>query len=427
VGEAHPGSPQAGTALLHQGGIASAGKVNVIGLARIKERLGPKWDRVSEHVHRYFEVALERECKRGDIVRRLDELSYVVIFRDLDFLEAQIACAAVAEKVCRHLFGEEGQSVSVRTLVGQIDRQLIHSAEAWNHAVEAALESTGTESIVTDEAGNIAVDGPGSPRRRLTFAYGGEPACEIQAAPAELGFVYRPFWDPLRSVVLSYLCQPVLKSEKAAPYQAGLCTAASEDDQTSLDLLALRECVHRLANLQRDGMRILLAAPLHFGTLAFPRPWQSFSAAYRDLPSEIRRDLGFIVFGFDPGVPNIRLAQELPKVTKHARHVFCAVAGPPDNAAKFGHTGIQAVGMVIDPSPQPEQYAIERVRILAQYSARVGLDSFILGAQSASLIVNAVGSGVRYVEGPAVRLPVDDPRYAFVRTVEELYRPAAAG
>jgi hypothetical protein len=50
------------------------------------------------------------------------------------------------------------------------------------------------------------------------------------------------------------------------------------------------------------------------------------------------------------------------------------------------------------------------------------MKAFILNASTPSLTLNAIASGIRYVEGEIICPPTSDPRYAFVREVEDLYR-----
>ena len=48
-----------------------------------------------------------------------------------------------------HLFGEEGLEVGVRSVVGQIDRQMPFKYKNLEAAIEHSLEQYGTETIVS--------------------------------------------------------------------------------------------------------------------------------------------------------------------------------------------------------------------------------------------------------------------------------------
>src|SRR6266404_2113658 len=96
----------------------SAAKLHVLQLEPIKEKLGGRWSRLSDLVHKLFEKALKHAQGPGDHFIQLGELSYIVTFHGLSPEEAGLACAAVAKEVCKLLFGDGVQDISVRSLVG---------------------------------------------------------------------------------------------------------------------------------------------------------------------------------------------------------------------------------------------------------------------------------------------------------------------
>src|ERR1700759_1960141 len=104
---------------------SAAGHMTVLGLDVLKARFGKDWEKRSERVHQFFQARLEREMRPGDTLHRKDELSYLVIFRDLSAAEAQVKCLAIANEACRHLFGEESGDVAVRSVTGHIDFGLL--------------------------------------------------------------------------------------------------------------------------------------------------------------------------------------------------------------------------------------------------------------------------------------------------------------
>jgi hypothetical protein len=234
-------------------------------------------------------------------------------------------------------------------------------------------------------------------------------------------FVYRPLWDTSRNVVLTYLCQPLPDTIRANATFSEPCTAiGGEEEQAALDMLVLRECLQRVSDLRRAGLRVLIAMPLHFTTLSRPRFWSRYSAAIDAVPPELLRDIAFMVHGFDAGVPNIRLVQEIPRLTRLSRHVFCLFDDEEGVGARFRNTGTYAIGLALSPA-RSERAWIKRMSLLMREARDNALEVFALGAASRSIAINAIGAGIRYLEGPAVRTTVADPRHAFAQNIEDLY------
>lgn len=394
----------------------SAAKLHIFDVSELKNRLGAKWSRLSDHVEQFFECAIRRGLGPDDKYFRLEELSYVILFHQASEDEAQLRCCAVSRDVCQRLFGEQGMQVRLRNLVAQIPIADLSADDETARELDALLERAGKESI-------ISVDSESESRRRgdvvLRLRYGTGGVSSVR--PDDIEFVYRPIWDALKQVVVTYLCQPTFGSCPASRMPpADFCVAQEEDDQATLDLLVLREGGARVERLHRDGLRVLVALPVAFTTLARPRSCANYMHSCQEIPAEIRRDFASLVFGIGPGVPGIRLGQEVPKLGAITKNVFCVADDVTGAGLRFAGTGARALGCSFG-SSDSETRAIERVKRLGQCSREAGLDALALGVQSTSLALHAIAAGVRYLEGPAIRAASADPRHAFSQSLEYLY------
>jgi hypothetical protein len=134
-----------------------AAKLHVLHLAPIKEKLGAKWPKLSEPVHRLFEKSIREAQGPRDHFIQIDELSYVVTFNGRTFGEATLACAAIAKRVCDRLFGETDADVAVRALVGQLSEGILATQFRDGSHISQLLELIGHETVVSsDRSGNPA-------------------------------------------------------------------------------------------------------------------------------------------------------------------------------------------------------------------------------------------------------------------------------
>ncbi len=124
-----------------------AAKLHVLALAPLKTRLDTKWPRLSELVHKLFETAIARAQGPGDYFAKLDELSYIAIFRSLTVAEATQVCAAIAREVCQALFGDQVEEVSVRNVVSTVVVPSGSDLPRISKLIEAMLEREGTEIV----------------------------------------------------------------------------------------------------------------------------------------------------------------------------------------------------------------------------------------------------------------------------------------
>ncbi len=396
--------------------ISSAGKIQLLDLAQLKERLGPKWDRMAEHVQLFFEAAIRRSLKPGDTFVRHGELGYLVMFRDLTAAEAEVKCASISDELCRRLFGANGEDVSLRNLIANVALTTIPSGPEQTASLNALLEREGKEVVIA-RSGPVAI-ASASKQLRLTMV--GNPAVRLRVPPQDIGYVYRPIWDSINHVVLTYLCQPVIGAA-AAQGAGGFCAAYEEEDQAALDLLVLKQGLEHGARLRAAGLRVILAVPVHFPTVARARTWREYSNALHQIEEEVRRDLASVVLGIERSVPHIRLVQELPKLSRMAYRVFCLADRCQKVGARFANTGTHGIGLELDEKEDEAQTAI-RLRDLAREAQAATIEAFALGLRSTSLALGAIHAGMRYLEGPVVRPAVVDPRHGFAHDIEDLYK-----
>jgi hypothetical protein len=397
--------------------IASAGKIHLLNLSALKDSLGSKWERMSAHVQQFFEAAIKRSLKPGDTFCRHEEFSYLIMFRELSAAEAELKCAAISDEVCRRLFGENGTEVSMRNLIAHVGLNTVPTDAKQKASLDALLEREGKEVVITRRDESSAISS-GTKPIRLTM--GNNPLSRTRAFAQEIEYVYRPIWDSINHVVLTYLCQPTVPGLPSNA-MSDFCTAEDDDDQATLDLHVLRECLERGSRLRTAGLRVVLAVPVHFMTVARARSWRAYSDTLRQIDEEIRRDLAPVVFGIDYGVPHVRLAQELPKLSRMSYRVFCVVDRCQGAGARFAKSAAHGVGIALD-EKEDEPRSATRLRELAREAQSATVESFALGLRSTSLALAAISAGIRYLEGPVVRPAVTDPRHGFAHDVEDMYK-----
>jgi hypothetical protein len=407
------GRSRAGTSTI------AGGKIQIVDLNAIQTRLGPKWPKMAALVHKYFETAIKSELSPGDNFCQRGELEYLITFPNVTLAEARLKCLAISQCVCERLFGKDGEELVIRSLTAPLDSFDFHDAEDRERAA-TFLENQGEESLCARGGEN-----PNNPARRvLSLSLGDEYRHQLCAG--QPAFVYRPFWDSQKLVLLSYLAQPL--PETCPPYVRFHAPATAfplEPAQCELDILCLRAAQARIQAVKNGGGRLLIAVPLHFTTLCRPRYWRSYCNAASSMPAENLVDLLFLLHGIDSGVPNVRLNQELPKLVSLTRRIFCLAEEVGQIQRQFHNTGVQAIGIAAR-AGEPERALIERLHRLHAATRTSGAETFLLGASRRSVVVNAIGAGIRYVEGPAMKAPTAEPRFAVAHNILDYYRLAAA-
>lgn len=389
--------------------VATAGKLQLLDLAAMKTQMGDKWARKADAMESFFEGAVRRSLGPGDSFTRQGELSYVLMFRDLSPEEAQLKCRTIAEEVSERLFGDQVKKAGFRSLV----MPMPPGAPVAPEGVDSLLEQKGKEMIfLATNSGEQKA----APEAQATATQEAE----------DLTFCYRPIWDATKNVVVTYLCHS--DDDKYAAMLGTGKEGQRQEYQASVDNSVLRECAARAEQLHRSGLRILFGVSVALDTLSHARLWMPYSRDLQAVTSAVARDFAFFVTGIDSGVPNIRLAQELPKLTRLSHQIFCVIDDRGYIGARFSRTGAHAIGIQLA-AGEAEAAAMGRIVELSRQSSEAGLAAFVLGVPTTSIMLHALGQGIRYLEGPVIRPAVTDPRHAFTQSLEYVYmgkvRPAA--
>ncbi len=113
-------------ALIEENDFLVNGKVSLVNLGRIKEKLGNKWPKYSDFVHEFAEKVIERRITSQDLFYRVGEDVYVFVFARLSEEEAIIKCSLIAKEIGEQIFGdawssdEFGASIAVTKTDGSI-------------------------------------------------------------------------------------------------------------------------------------------------------------------------------------------------------------------------------------------------------------------------------------------------------------------
>lgn len=124
------------------------GKINLLNIDEIRQRLGAKWPRYEEQVQHIVSETLNRRLSEKDFFTRSGDDAYMILFHNTSEAEAKLKCALLGQEISRKFFGElegAGCVLNVETLVatadGGVARERIHLVDAVAGALTSAAQS----------------------------------------------------------------------------------------------------------------------------------------------------------------------------------------------------------------------------------------------------------------------------------------------
>jgi hypothetical protein len=411
--------------------VVSAGRVQILNLNKIRDRLGEHWPRYAEKIHAVVHETFEHRLVRADVYSRLSEFAYVIVFATLSKAEAQIKCSAIAEEIAAKLFGQEeaAKLVEVQTVVIGVGRgvalEKVNVAEVLSDLFDkhAALEGTLSSKEAAALAAVEAVDARLLEWMKSPF----NPV--VTELPADLDYRFRLVWDVARNALSTFLCVIVRKTDdpNVSLDYSSLYHADSAELIAKLDYSVLARVKRELKALHESKRRVLIGCPVHFQTLNRLSSRAYFTTLLKDVPEGFGQYLMFEIVGLPDATPQSRVAEIAATLRPYARSILVR---QERGAVRFGHiagTGVHAVGIDAGQYGAPEDRLMPAMNDFAVAAKDAALKSYIHGLSSLSLTTAALGAGFDYIHSHAVHAPLEQPDYIRRFEFMDLYAKLRAG
>lgn len=403
-----------------------AGRVNFIGLSKIRDELGGRWPQVAARADEIARKAIEHRLTDVDVYTQYHELQYLIIFAQMTQEQAQLKCALIAEEIAKRLLGEDAATglLEVKTMVSQLDGSIKFEDVPSIAALAASLaEPGGTSDGGRDDGAekspaHAAAGGPEKDDAWWATNHGGQdPLAAVQ-------LVYRPMWDVKRDAVTTYVCVPAIPGP-AGRLQAGESAIPLLTDpavMNRLDLMVQRRVITDLRKLVANNQRVLLCLPVHFDTLASSvRRTEYLELCQRGIPLQGLKLLVFELIGLPAGVPQSRLLDLSATLRRFGRGMLMRTTVDQTQFGPPAETGIAGAGFENTAAGIPESRQIQDMERFAAGAKKAGLIAYVHGLQSISLTTAAVGAGFDLVDGDIVTSVVNQPRAAYRFEMSNLF------
>jgi hypothetical protein len=356
-----------------------AGRLQMIALSRVKERLGEDWSRLANKVHRLTQQILERRLTDEDVYVQVSD-RYMLLFAKLTSVEATFKAQAIAREITALLIGElpEVDEAPIQITVHEIDPAELSGKSTLESLVARINDVATRESETTDHAGR------GAPQ----FGDRGP-----------MQFDYLPIWSRRGKAIVGYACS---------------CRQDTEgEDAYDLDCLALRTVLATLPDMERHGYAALVVAPIHWDTLVLLRRRQSYLDLCRQMPHQLNRQLGFSISDVAAGAWRDLIRDRLFPLKPFARFFFVCAPPEPAQIRNLADIGVDALAFDAMPGGVFDDAQRQRIEGFVRDASRHKLATCALGISERSTALALLTAGVDFLAGDAVAPKVGAPGAAY--------------
>lgn len=390
-----------------------SGNIHLVGLGRIRDRLGADWPRIAARAQEIAQKSIQRACGADDIFTRYDELSFLIIFASLTPEQAQIRCHDIGAEIGQRLLGENfaTEAVEVSTGIFEADGSLTFSAvdrrDLIKRLVEAGRKAVPPSSPADDELPDFS------------FA-----RIDKAKALASIEVMYQPMWNLRHKAISNYFATAGSKSVFGEQLWDDALRAEYADVLTPVefDVFVARRVLHDAAGFLAQGGRSLIGWPVHFETLATRASRDAYVELCRDIPDAVRKLLILELDGLPEGVASSRLVEMLGILRPFCRSLIVRVPSDFKRFDLFAGIPLGGVGFSLSGNPGSDQQRIGVMNDFVEAASRAGLRSYVHGLGNRAQALAAAAAGFEWINGIAVDRPAELPKPMTRFRIQDLYR-----
>jgi len=383
-----------------------AGRVQFLGLDRLKQHFGPSWERHRDRAFALAKRVLQQRLRPVDLFWELPGSGFVFVSGDTTPREAQLRCAMIGDEIARLLLGEEALTgiISAKTIVSDLDGIM-------------SLMPAGQDQVSADADGRQASSGKG----------GGfddwDIGLDLDNDDSRRVIGFRPIWHPKRNAVIAF--RYLSGFHFTEPATAGTFSIVESTPSSSPiqgDLLVLGNVATRVAKEFRKGVRFLTTAPVHFASFRRTSDRLSYMQAIHRLSQTLRSHLILVVVGADETIPQSRMVEIVSPLRGACRAVIVRVDRLTAPLGWVAAAGAHGVSCDVEPSKDAAPQMLQSINRFAAEAERNGLTTCLNGVTQLPTAVAAACAGIDYVEGDIIGSVQPTPGRIMRYSPLDLYR-----
>ncbi len=316
-------------------GALASGKVTMISLDAIAERLGPRWPGKRALVYEHLERDLERAMGTLGFHQRISDTDYLVAQADKSQLAGQIACLHCLRHTLHHFLGEALIKDMRLHTVSRVGAEGVFGAKLDVTAVEQALARPAPEQDDTEEGED---DHEG-----VTTSW--SPFIASNGARVRVSCALEPVFQLKTSSRIGHrLVRRVVATQGRTTLSAEEVRRLSSFDIERIDFATIERGLDRLkADGAARGLSLIL--PVSFVTLSSARARSTLIDLFKTAKNTVQ--LGLICEVCDiEGVPPSALLSAISFIRPYSLYVFGHLQETPASVMPWlKGSGLQGLSM----------------------------------------------------------------------------------
>lgn len=359
----------------------SAGRLQMVDLAGLREHLGGQWEKGGEMIHQMAAGVIKRHLGRADVMSRHKDDSYIVLFAELSEEEAQIKAKFIADEIEERLLGASSgeHAIKVKSVVAHVDGSVAFK-ELDGDALIERLMAEAEEQFAKHSA---QLEGEQHAASSLDDRY------EVR---------FSPIWYVPKQVVSAHLCR--IETRDGADAMAKIPDAKTRE---GIDHFALQHGVERLVDQLSKGQVEVVMVPVHYETLMDDHGLRRYIEAMSKVPEQCRHLICHQIQRVPNELAPARFNSVMSTLKQYSRAIICLVALDVHSPRLIEPTAVHSIAVDLRSFTGQEAKLMVRLQSLAAEVERRRFKSGVFGLRTRSQVMGALAAGFTYIHGTPIR------------------------
>lgn len=418
--------------LFDQKELLTTGKLQLLGLSKIKRKLGKTWAGLQPIVYKEVEEAIAKYMMPKDLFIRYKDDSYVIIFAEAGPEESQIKARLIAEEIKRRLFEheeEELNNIEVEESVSVFATRDLKKGKNLDETMDIIFQDRKETEVPkktkpkqkVEISATIEID-PYADTQEVVSAEKKKEAAKRKS----LNCTYAPLWDVNKNLLTTYLClaQGSCMGEDPFDNHELLFLGAPPSLKAEQDLRILKTVAQDLKEIVEGQRKLFIACPVHYETLTRAESYERYILECQKIPDLHKKYLVFMLLNLPEQFHESNIQKFSVPLKKHCSAIFAQV--PLNTNIDFAlirECRFDALGVRLKKSATgSEKNVIDKLGLFSQKAKKALIGKvFVLDVTSLSVTTSAVCAGVDYLGGAAIHECVEKPNSIYRFMHQDLF------
>lgn len=407
------------TQLQKEGGIATAGRVQVIRFDKLREELGNKWQRYSDRIERIIDSSINSQLSEKDLHWKIGNHAHVLVFTSVTPAEAEIKCGLIRAQVEDYFKGtpQIAGMIQVETSVAAIDGGIQLQSIADLDTLYSRLNLTEKPNLPDKNA-------KGEPDQKEAPINWTKTEDNITAAQAKfrtLDFLKQPVWDTTRKQIKCRAITPRDTNPNCIGRAGSTLTEWSGGAMTFALDEAMIAFVCKEQSKQSIDENQLIWFQTHFGSYDNSKFRTPLTKAWRRLDEARAPSQVVEIIGLPKRLQSNHSMDVIYAASRNCgQKALCLdLLTPQISLLKDGNANW--AGFSMRDTKLSENAALDAIAKFAACASDYNVKLYAREISSKNLVTAAIGFGIRYIFANHEELNADNTSAVF--RIEDLFIP----